>query len=341
MEFYLLNDELQVVGILDRITHAQVTRRFFAPGSTSVTTAYGVKLPESARFLFEPAEGSVALIEKVAYPVGGTSVISGRSAECLFERQVLKRDGYFNGSVENAVKTVLAAFAVAGNAFPSLEVGNTAGLPDSAVVRFEWSDLSSWLYATLGRYGASYRLDTPDGEDHFIFNVVFGTDRSSLGDGKVVLIREDDASLEETSFSVDEKGYSNVICVVGNDGRYVTVESGEYDGFDRREGILQARDIYPASYETDDGYFDALRERGKARLASFSERIIFTGSATGRGAYVFGRDYFLGDICELETKSGKTLALRVTSVTDVYEKGVRRRSVRFGGDISSTAVIAD
>lgn len=340
MEFYLLNDELAVVGILDRITHAKVTRRFFAHGETSVTLAHSFTVPETARYIFEPSEGSCAVLEKIEYPAAGGCILSGRSAESLFERQVLKREGYFSGSVENAVKTVLSAFASGNGAFPSFVVGDTSNLPQSAQVLFEWQSLSQWLYGILGRYGASFRLDLGEDDSVFTFNVVFGTDRSSRGTVSVpVIISEDDGSLEDVSFSVDEEGYANVICVVGNDGKYVTVPDDAPDGLDRREGILLARDIYPASYETEEAYLDALRYRGESRLASFSERIIFTGSASGKGTYIFGRDYFLGDICEIRTKSGQVLALRVTSVTDTYENGVVCRGIRFGGDISSSAVV--
>ena len=340
MEFYLLNDELAVVGIIDRITHARVTRNFFAPGEISVSAAERVCVPDSARYIYEPGEGCCAVIEKTVYPAGGGCTVSGRSAEALFERQVLKREGYLYGSVATALEVVLLTYAPANGAFPDLAVGNITGLPDLDVIPFEWKDLSHWFYDTLARFGASYRLDMGDFDSFFTFNVVFGTDRSSFGDGKsYVLIREDGDCLENVSFSVDTKGYSNVICVVGNDGRYVTVPDNAPSGLDRREGILFARDVYPASFETDEEYLSVLRARGESRIASYSERITFSGRASGNGMYRFGRDYFLGDICDIETKSGQHLALRVVSVTDTYENGVVLRDVRFGGDISSSAVI--
>ena len=339
MEFYLLDDSLTVVGTLDRITRAETTRRFFAPGELKIELFSAVSIPKRARYIYCAEYNVYAVIEKLSYTKNGSSVISGRSVECLLERQALKRSGYFNGSVENAVRVAISTFAVSSGAFPGLVIGDVSGLPTQSVTLYDWMSLSEWLYTTLGRYGASYRLDSAETDSFFTFNVVFGRNLTSRGGGKTVLIREEEGSLEDVGFSVDEKGYRNVICVVGNDGRYVTVPSNIPDGLDRREGIIMAKDIYPASFSDDESYLAALRMRGESRLASFSERIIFTGSAFGDGTYRPGRDYDLGDICEVETKSGVTLALRVTSVKHVYEHGVKMTEVRFGGDISSDAVI--
>ena len=341
MEFYLLNDSLSVVGTLEGITYAEVRRRFFAPGEITVKTADKLALPKTAKYIYDAENDVYAVIERLSYPAYGGSLVSGRSVECLFERQLVKRHGYLNGSVESAVRVALTSFAVSNGAFPRLAVGDVSGLPESAVTFFDWVSLSEWLYSTLGRYGASYRLDAPGADSFFTVSVVFGRDLTSRSGGKTVLIREEDGSLDDASFSVDETDYSNVICVVGNDGRYVTLPENLPEGLDRREGVIMAKDIYPSSFETEAAYLDALRKRGESRIKSFSERITFTGSARGDGAYVFGRDYDLGDICEIETKSGVTLALRVTSVTNVYEHGIKRTEVRFGSDISSDAVISE
>lgn len=324
MEFCLLDLSLSVVGYIDCVTYGRVTQRFFAAGGITVRCAGSVALPESARYIYEAESGVCAVIESVSYPKDGTCVISGRTCEWLLTRQLLKRDGVFIGSVENALRTAVVSFATANGAFPNLVLGDLSGLPTEARVPFEWQSLYEWLYITLGRYGASWKLDLYENDSFFTLNVLHGRDLTPY-----VTLREEDGHLAGASFSFDEADAKNVLCVVGNDGRYVTVPDSVPEGLDRREGVIMARDIYPTSFETEEAYFDALRDRGYDKLSSFGGRVSFTGTLSPDGVYAFGRDFFLGDLCEVVTRGSYTLPLRITEVSESFEKGVSVTEVSF------------
>ncbi len=339
MEFCLLNDSLAVVGYLNNIVKARVTRRFFAPGEIELTTSRIPTIPDSAHYIYEAKHGVCAVIEKMRRGEDGECVIGGRTAECLLERQLLKKEGYYIGSVAGAVNLILQQYVLTGGVFPTLRMGKTDSLPGNEKLRFEWMSVSEWLYRALARYGASYKLDLADGDDKFTFNTVTGQDLTSSGDIAGVIIREEDGSLEGARFSLDGSDYANVLCIVGNDGRYATIpETVSVVGLERREAFLEARDIYPTSFSTDDAYFAALRERGEGHLSAYRERVSFSGEVTGGKYHRFGTDYTLGDICTVELSSGISLSLRVCSVTYTYENGAELVHVGFGGDISSSAV---
>lgn len=342
MEFCLLNESLAVVGYLEHIVSARVTRRFFAPGEITVLTSHAPSLPSSARYIYEAKHGVCAVIEKLEHTEDGGGRISGRTAECLLERQLIKREGYYTGSVAGAVRLVLQLYALAGGTFPTLQIGSTDHLPGNERLRLEWTSVSEWLYRNLARYGASFCLTIADGTsdtDKFTFNTVIGRDLTPTEESAGVIIREEDGSLENARFSVDESGYANVLCVIGGDGRYASLPTDDApSGLDRRETFLEAWDILPTAYDSDEAYFEALRERGEGRLSEYREAISFTGEVTGGNFHRYGTDYELGDICALELASGTQLSLRVCSVTYTLEDGAELIRVGFGGDISSSAV---
>jgi len=339
MEFCLLDASLSVVARLKHITYARITRRFFAAGEITVKTAEAIAPVESARYIFEAESGVCAVIEKYSCSASGGCVLSGRTAECLFERLLVKKEGGYSGSVENAVRLAVTSFSDTAEALPKLVIGDLSGFPETAKVSFGWESLYEWLYVTLGRYGASWRLDLGDGDDFFTLNAVHGRDFTSRDTSmKTIVLREEDGHLSGVRLSFDDEGRKNVLCVVGNDGRYVTVPDSVPEGIERREDVLMARDIYPNSFENEEDYFDALRTRGQLRLASYKESVSFSGRVVGE-AFTVGWDFDLGDICEVVTKNGLTLALRVTAVSTTFEKGGRATDVHFDGDVSTAAII--
>ena len=302
MEFYLLNDDFENIGILECVLEAQVIHRFHAPGEITVKLPHGIRVSSKAAYIYDPESLSCAVIEKVVCKHGESITLSGRKLECLLERQIVRSGGVYMGSVENAVKFAVERYAISSRAVPNLEFAEFADIDTEGIVDLEWMPLSEWLYMTLKPYGAAFTVTLDTTCNRLYFSLVQGSDRT-YGQGILppVVFIEDDGTLLDGSYSSDLAGYANTAYVIGNDGTFVTVPEVPPSGLSRREVAISAKDIYPNSFETEEEYKAALYARGLSKLPGYGARIYFEGSDSGRADMTLGRDYFLGDLCEVES----------------------------------------
>ena len=120
----------------------------------------------------------------------------------------------------------------------------------------------------------------------------------------------------------------------GTERKYYGV--GTTSGLDRREIFVDARDIssdVETEVETEDGtietvtttmpieeYNNLLIERGRESLAENQETISFEGEVESIRQYVYGEDYFLGDIVQVKNKYGVESASRIIEVIENHDK---------------------
>lgn len=340
MQFYFLNGTLAPVGDATHVLRAAVRRRFYSPGEIELFCSARQSLPQGSVYLYDAEHDVIAVLESYSRLPDGTQRLYGRSAECLLERRLIRLNGYYTGSVAGAVSMVMSAYVTQATDPLPVKPGNIGTLPASAHLRYNFNRVSDWLYTTLARYGASYTLTALERDESFTFNVVKGKDLSPSGSESGITLREEDGELTSVRLSDDSRVAPNVLLVVGNDGRYAQYpQSAESHGTARREGLLSARDVYPSSYSTDEAYLNALRERGEEQLSRYRERISFTADGSG-GTRRFGRDYSLGDELECVLAGGEVLKLRAVLVEYLYENGVCRERVGFGGSGASAETAA-
>jgi hypothetical protein len=103
-----------------------------------------------------------------------------------------------------------------------------------------------------------------------------------------------------------------------------TLPVGSISGLDRREMFVEAMDI---TSELEDGsiletpeYYDLLRQRGREELANNPATVSFEGEVESVRQFVFGRDYFLGDIVTVKNSYGVTEHPRVISVIQSHDE---------------------
>ncbi len=258
--------------------------------------------------------------------------IGGRMLECLLYDRVAEADTVYSGTAGQAVRAALNRWA---GDLPLTVTGEIPDLTEAMVFPMEAGEvLGRWMHRILAACGAMYSVELRDGG--LVFAVTVGTDRSldSAPGTSRAIFSEDFGNIAGLEAELYRETAINRIYVEGSDGTVVTADHAPAAD-QRREGYRKAADIRPAEYSSTAAYRAALTRRGEELLAENGEifRLTCRGEYDTRPAY--GRDYRLGDICEVQGDSlGVRQAVRLTAVDVVYEGGTVKLYPWFGDAVA-------
>lgn len=222
------------------------------------------------------------------------------------------------GPAETAIKHYIRRNLTApGNASRTMaqvlladDVGRGAGV----AWRSRYEPLDEVVQA-IGEYadmGIRARLDLAN--RRIVVDVEPGTDRTTQQDGRSPVVFDPRFSnIRSASYTYSVDGYSNTGYAGGageDENRLVYILGNENAGMDRFETFIDcsgAEDI------------DDLKYYGGNRLAEKKETETIEGSVLTDRAFLFGRDYDLGDKVTVRPKAGLELHTRITGVKEVWE----------------------
>lgn len=155
--------------------------------------------------------------------------------------------------------------------------------------------------------------------NQFVFKLYIGIDRScDQSDEDFVIFSPNYDNLISSEYKIDHTNYRNV-ALIGGEGegayrRFAEIENGVMKGINRYELFVDARDL---SSQTDDGrmpmeeYFSLLLSRGSEKLYEAKIKEELNASIDYDKQFVFNRDYFLGDIIQIENGFGISARARI------------------------------
>lgn len=180
-----------------------------------------------------------------------------------------------------------------------------------------------------------------DTSEKFAFSLYIGTDRSSSNTAGLqpVIFSPYFENISDTDYYESVKTFKTTCLIVGqdktNDQGVVTSTpttsvyrgktSTSYKGLYRREVFCDASNIprtyrennEEKEYDEQTEYIPALREEGRKLMSEDSNRSVktFEGEVDYRTTYIYGVDYFLGDIVDVADIFGHEIQARITEVT--------------------------
>lgn len=163
-------------------------------------------------------------------------------------------------------------------------------------------------------YNLGFRLIRNDDNSKIYYEIFTGSDRttSQTSNPAVIFSRALDSLLgltELQSNSVEK----NVAYVFGKYGSAIVYASGSNSanstGFNRKVLTVKADDI---DLPTGSELTAALQERGRQELAEHRAVLGFDGETPQHISYIYGRDYDLGDLVEVQDTEGNANQVRVT-----------------------------
>ncbi len=334
MEIHFLDETFNTaLQPVDEVESMVWTRRYFGCGSFEAKLARGVPFDGNRiKYVYNPFAREAAFIERIKYS-DGSFTISGRSLESLLERRIVLGSGVMTGDAEDIARHMVSVNAISLRTIPGLFLESKTGAGVNGTIPYGWEPLSDWLYSSLKPYGLSYRINLYEAESRLGFSVFSGLDRTlDQRENEVAVFSDEFENIASVEYERSDADYKNSAYVRSGNGFVYNRRGGE-TGMDRRETFVSARDVIYNEEEGDDAFKAELDARGEAALRSYSPIISIRGEITSGGGLVYRRDYDLGDICEVKLNNAGIFAkVRITSVDEVYEKGLFRAVPSFGNE---------
>jgi len=275
---------------------------------------------------------------------GNHLVVRGRSLESILKRRIVWTQTVLKGKFQNAIKKLIDK-NIGEQAGTNRRVSNfkfivsederitNISLDDNPqseddVVQFTGDVLFDAIKGLCDIFNVGFKI-TLNANNEFEFRLYVGKDRSySQSALPYVVFSPTFENIINSDYSETRSGYCNVTLVAGEgEGKdRKTQVAGEVDskGLDRRELYTDARDISSEVQEEGEEaktipiaqYNKMLKNRGKESLAEFDIKKEFNGEVEATQLYKYGRDFFMGDVTELENEYG--LVTRVQVMEFIY-----------------------
>lgn len=262
---------------------------------------------------------------------GNHLIVSGRGLESLLERRIIWDQTVLNGKLQNGVQKLIAD-AIIDPKITDRKISKFIFSPSvdelitSLTIRAQYTGDN--LYDTILTICDTYQLGFDvilDSNNNFVFSLIYGEDRSYEQDiNPYVVFSPKYENIINSDYLESVKTLKNVTLVAGEDegtSRRTRIV-GSSSGLARRELYTDARDIQS---ETEDGvlpdseYNALLDQRGTEKLAENIYTKVFTGEIEATKTFIYGRDFFKGDIVQIVNEYGMESRVRVSEIVRVQD----------------------
>jgi hypothetical protein len=337
MDVYVLNRNFEIMGLCDDYKSIIWTTRYSTIGDFELylpATNNNIMLLKEDYYVVRDKDmngtecHNVMIIEKVQITTsvedGNYLIVTGRCLKSLLSRRIVWQQTTLYGSLEAAVRTVVTENAInptiAARKIPGLQLGSIQGFTDTIDKQVTGDKLSDFVTEVCDAYGLGWDIWLSN--KNFVFSLYKGEDRSykQTINPYVVFSNEFD-NLLTTDYSYNKTNYKNVAVVAGEgeglDRRRAIV--GDASGLDRYELYVDSRNSSSNDGEiTDAEYTKLLTEEGHDTLQADENTIteIIEGTVEPLVNYIFGEDYFLGDVVEVINEYGIETTPRITEIIE-------------------------
>lgn len=283
----------------------------YVPPTIRVLTQY---IPDY--YVVRPDSEHVMIIDSVLLEEdddGYSYKISGESLESILKRRILWTDTTLSGNFQDAIKTLLNG-SIISPSIADRKIDNFVFVKseDEAItsLTIEEAEYSKdeTIYDIIEKNCQEFEIGfkvTLTSDNKFAFTLYKGVDRSYDQTAvPYVIFSPAFDNLTSSSFLKSYTDYKNVALVTGtstdSEGESTDLSTvvGEASGLDRRETHIDAGDVQ--------GNTSVLTKKGNEELAALKKTEAFEGEANVFNMFVYGKDFFIGDMVQLEDAFGNT-----------------------------------
>lgn len=340
MDVYILDSLYRRVSVVDRFESMIWTERFNQAGdfvlTLSPTRENRGLFPTGTRIAIE-GSARVMTVENVQVTTddkGAKLKLTGTSLEKILEDRVARASlsdlttnpkWIITDEPADIARKLFHDICVTGVLDPgdiivgilegsSIFPDDTLPEPDGDVTyEIEPQTLYQAMVTLCQAYGMGFRLIKNQDTSQLYFDVYMGSDRTSRQtDLAAVIFSPALNNMVNTNELTTISTYKNVAYVlspVGHEVVYALDIDPEVEGFERRVLLVKAddiEDVIPADATAK------MIQRGKDELAKHRKFSGFDGEASRNSSYVYGRDFYLGDLVETRNDNGFATYMQVT-----------------------------
>jgi len=332
MNFYLLDDDLNYIQLIEVYTSMIWTTRYYTAGDFELYTPATEKLLNTLQrgyYIVRDDDLTQAMIisnfeVKTDVENGDYITVTGQSLKSILNRRIIWAQTVLNGNVETMARKLVTDNAInptiAARKIPRLVLGDTIGLTGTIEAQYTGDNLGETLTAIGQTYGIGYDVLLDLENKQFKFVLLQGQNRTYNQDvNPRVVFSNEFENLLTTDYTYNSDNYKNVALVAGEgEGTARTTATiGTASGLDRYELFVDARDVSSNDGEiTATEYNNLLLERGAQDLAETIITESIEGEIEPNYTYQLNRDYFLGDLVEVINTYGVSMSPRITEVIE-------------------------
>lgn len=363
MEIRAYDPTLKLLGIIENFSALLWVRKYSTTGNFELhvpITADTINYLKRGYIVAYEGAAEAGVIESIKTEQTkdkNTLIVCGRFLESYLDRRLVYNTFEsptfnYSGAVEDAMRTILHNNAIDNTnpekyPIPLLELGTDHGFTETVSFQATYQNLLKLETKLAESVGYGFRC-IPDYDAKTItFDVYKGLDHSENQSERVrVVFSNEYKNLNNSVYTENDQLYKTT-CFVGGQGEgedRTWVKAGDHtlEGLARREVRLNATDINPESL-TQEEYEAKLEEKGNDLLTNTDILVqSFECDVLPMGNFIYKTHYDLGDIVTLKKENwGLSLDLRITEITEVYEKGKITISPTFGNPLPDTIDMED
>lgn len=321
---YLLNTKFEAITLIETYESFIWTDRYREYGDFEITCFPDSQIVADAKidyYLVNPESEHVMIIEGREIDTdaeeGDRFIITGRSLESILDRRIVWKQTDLSGSLQNGIKKLITD-AFISPSVSDRKVSNfvfeTSTDPEITKLTHEAQYTGDNLYDILKELCEEYDIGfkiTLNSKNQFVFKLYKGEDRSyDQTENTFVVFSPGFDNIIDTQYAETTKEYKNIAWVggEGEGSERKFQQSGTEKGLTRRELFVDAREVSKKDENdvelTDAEYNKLLKQRGDKDLLDYPKAKTFAGKVDTTSMFVYGVDFNLGDVVQLENEYG-------------------------------------
>lgn len=326
MELLVLNTNFESVKLIDSFESLIWTDRYNKHGDFELYLTMVQSVLEYIRqdyYLINKDSDHSMIIESLDISSdveeGNHLKVVGRSLENILARRIIWGQIIISGNLQTAIESLLNDNIINPEIlerkipnFIFQESTDPLITQLTIEAQFTGDNLYDVIQAMCQKARIGFKIILNE-TNQFVFSLYAGADRSyNQTTNPFVIFSPNYENLINSSYFESRQGYKNVTLVAGEGegaSRKVAVV-GDASGLNRRELFTDARDISSDvggdTPLTDEEYTQQLIQRGIDNLTADenTEKIGFEGELESTRMFIYGVDFFIGDIIQIENEYG-------------------------------------
>ena len=251
---------------------------------------------------------------------GWILTVTGKGLKSIVGRRVIWNQENITGNAETGIRKIITdniiSPAITDRAIQSFELDAVQGFIENIDLQCFGENIADWLESVCTSLG--YGWDVYISGWKYKFKLYRGTNRSySQHDVPPVVFSSEFDNLLSSTYSYNMTAYKNV-ALVGGEGEGTaqrTASVGEAAGLGRYELYVDGSSVSSnGEIITEEQYTALLKDYGQTMLDATSATQQLEGQIDTTGLYTIDRDYFLGDIVQIENDMGIAAVPRIIGI---------------------------
>lgn len=327
MELFIMDEKFKNLYTIDLFESLIWTERFNGYGDFEIYVPINEYILEVIYFiqdkLINKLDVYVWLKESKKYMIienieittnsetGNHVTISGRGLESILERRIIWEQTTLDSSLVDGIKTLINDSIINPKIierkipnFIFLDISDLEISKMTIKAQYTGDNLYETIYSICESYGIGFNIDL-DSDNNFVFYLYKGVDRSyDQNKNPYVVFSPNFENIINSDYLESIKTLRNVTLIAGEDisANRKTIILGNDKELSRRELYTDARDIQSTTENgviSDSQYNSLLIQRGNEQLSKNKYTKIFTGEIEAKKSFIYGRDFYLGDIVQV------------------------------------------